>query len=68
MVNVLKFRTLLSFYSQIKCWLFKAERHKKPVRIANREDPDQTASSETVLYGSALLAMAFFEGNYCSKV
>ena len=28
--------------------------HKMHVRIANREDPDQTASSEAVLSGSAL--------------
>ena len=28
--------------------------HKMNVRIANREDPDQTASSEAVLSGSAL--------------
>ena len=35
---------------------------KKLVRIANREDPDQTASSETVWSGSAaaLFVKAFF--------
>ena len=32
---------------------------KKLVRIANREDPDQTASSEAVWSGSALSALAF---------
>ena len=33
------------------------------VRIANREDPDQTASSEAVWSGSALLESAFLAGN-----
>ena len=37
MVNVLKFQTLFLF-------LF----HKMLVRITNREDPDQTVSSEAV--------------------
>ena len=31
-----------------------ADIHKMLVRIANREDPDQTASSEAVWSGSAL--------------
>ena len=31
-----------------KMFVFKAEIHKMLVRIANREDPDQTASSEAV--------------------
>ena len=39
MVNVLKLRTLLSFCSSPGI-------HKMLVEIANREDPDQTASSE----------------------
>ena len=30
------------------------------VRIANREDPDQTASSEAVWSGSALFVSTFF--------
>ena len=38
-VNVLKFQTLFCFCSQIKIWLSGLN-----VRIANREDPDQTAS------------------------
>ena len=42
---VLKFRTLFSFWSQL---------HKMLLRIANREDPDQTDSSEAVRAGSAL--------------
>ena len=32
-------------------------------RIANREDPDQTAFSEAVLSGSALFVLAFFVRN-----
>ena len=47
-VNVLKFQTLFLFCSQIKSWVIKAGIHKMLVRIANREDPDQTASSEAV--------------------
>ena len=42
MVNVLKFRTLTNKT------LIRAGIHKMLVRIANREDPDQTASSEAV--------------------
>ena len=34
--------------------VIKAGIHKMHVRIANREDPDQTASSEAVWSGSAL--------------
>ena len=33
------------------------------VRIANREDPDQTASSEAVLSGSALFVETFLAGD-----
>ena len=44
-VNVLKFQTLFSFFSQIKCWVIKTGNHKMLVRIANRKDLDQTASS-----------------------
>ena len=37
------------FSSQIKCWLsVRAGINKMLVRIANREDSDQTASSEAV--------------------
>ena len=35
--------------------------NKNVVRIANREEPDQTASSETVWSGSALFVQAFFD-------
>ena len=41
MVKVLKFRTLSSFCSKKKVG-FRARIHKMFVRIANREDPDQT--------------------------
>ena len=47
-LNVLKFRTLLSFYSQ-KMLIIRAGTHKTHVRIANREDPDQTADEEAVI-------------------
>ena len=36
------------------------------VRIANRVDPDQTASSEAVYSGSALFVQALLAGNYSS--
>ena len=47
MVNVLKFQTLLFLFSN-KMLVFRAGIHKMLVRIANREDPDQTASEEAV--------------------
>ena len=37
-----------------KILLFRAGIHKMLVRIANREDPEQTASEEAVWSGSAL--------------
>ena len=43
-VNVLKSRTLFPF--PCKMLVFSAGIHKILVRIANRVDPDQTASSE----------------------
>ena len=43
--------------------ILKAGTHKMLVRIANREDPDQTASSEAVCSGSALFVLAFLPGN-----
>ena len=45
-VKILKFRTLFSFCSQML--VIRAGSHKMFFRIANREDPDQTASSEAV--------------------
>ena len=46
MVNVLKLRTPFSILNEML--IFRAGIHKMLVRIANREDPDQTASSEAV--------------------
>ena len=43
--------------------IIRAEILKILIRIANREDPDQTASSEAVWSGSALFVKAFLEGN-----
>ena len=37
--------------------------YKMLLRITNREDPDQTASAEAVLSGSAKCAMVFLEDN-----
>ena len=45
LVNVIKFRTL-SYLD--KMLAFMAGIHKTHVRITNRKDPDQTASSEAV--------------------
>ena len=42
-VNVLKFQMFSN-----KMLVIRAGSHKMVVRIANREDPDQTASSEAV--------------------
>ena len=41
--------------------------HKMLVKVANREDPDQTASSEAVWSGSALFVYDFLPSIYCSK-
>ena len=43
-----------SFYFSTKILVIQNEIHKLLVRIVNREEPDQTASSEAVLSGSAL--------------
>ena len=42
-LNVLKFRTHFFLFSN-KIWVIKTGIHKMLVRMANREDPDQTAS------------------------
>ena len=49
-VNVLKFpiRTPLIFLFLNKLLVYRAGIHKMLVSIANREDPDQTASEEAV--------------------
>ena len=38
------------------------------VRIAHREDPDQTASSEAVWFGSALFCLGLFGGELMLKI
>ena len=53
MVNALKFQTLL-FLISTKILVTRAGIHKILVRLADMEDPDQTASSEAVISGSAL--------------
>ena len=41
-------------------FVFRAEIQRLCVRIANREDPDQTANLEAVWSGSAVFVYAFF--------
>ena len=43
-VNIQKFRTFFHFLFSKKVWVIRAKIHKMLVKIANREDPDQTAS------------------------
>ena len=57
MVNVVKFWTLILFCFQNKV-VIQDENHKMLARIANSEDPDQTASEE-VWSASALFIYAF---------
>ena len=47
-LNVLKLPKLFSFLFSYKMLVIRAEIYIMLVRIANREDPDQTASSEAV--------------------
>ena len=47
--------------------VFKAGIHKRDVRIANREDPDQTASEEAVRSGYELFVYVVLAGNKCLK-
>ena len=49
-------KILYTFYFLFskKMWVIRAGIHKILVRIANREDPDQTASIEAVGSGSVL--------------
>ena len=63
MVNGLKFSITFLFQFSNKILAIRAGIHKMFVRIANREDPDQTASWETVWSGSALFAWTFFVAN-----
>ena len=51
-----------SFCSQTKCWLSGLEFTKcLSLAIANRDDPDQTASSEAVRSASALFVRVFLQ-------
>ena len=61
MVKVLKFGTLFSFFSQ-KMLVIRAGIQKMLVRIVNRDNPDQTASSEAVRSGSVLFVLALLAG------
>ena len=49
-----KILNIFYFCIPIKCFVFRAGIHEILVRIANEEDPDQTASTEAVWSGSAL--------------
>ena len=62
-VNVLKFQTLFSFCSQIKCLISGLELSKMLPRLANRRDPDQ-AASEAAWSGSILFVSTFLACNY----
>ena len=44
--------------------VFRAGTQKIVVRIANREDPELTASTEPAWSGSALFVYAFLAGNF----
>ena len=56
-VPILKFRTF-SFLNSIKMLVFRAEINKMLVRIAYREDPDQTASD---------LGLRFLSGQFLTE-
>ena len=62
MVNVLKFNTFLFLLSNTS-FVTRAGSRKNPCQNANREDANQTASSEAVWFGSALFVQAFLVGN-----
>ena len=51
--------SLLKYNGDNQVWILK----KMLFRIANREDPDQTASSEAVWSGYLLFVKAFLAGN-----
>ena len=61
MVNVLKFPTLFFFLFSNKMLVIKAGTHKMVVKIVNREDPDQTASSEVCFLGMPCLSRLFWQ-------
>ena len=53
-VTVLKFQMFFFFTDLNKMLVIRTGIHQMLVRIGNREDPDQTASSEAVRSGSAV--------------
>ena len=54
-----KISNIWLFLFSNKMLVFRAGIHKMVVRIANREDPEQTASSVAVCSGSALFVLVF---------
>ena len=46
-----------------KMLIIRDRTHKMLVKIANKEDPDQTASSEAICSGYALFVLAFFKNS-----
>ena len=58
--NCSKISNTFLFLFSNKMLVFRAGIHIMLLRIANREDPDQTALSEAVWSGSALFVYAFF--------
>ena len=61
MVNVHKIWNTFIFMSLNEILFIRAGIHKMLFRLANREDPDQTDSSEAVWSGSALLSRPFWQ-------
>ena len=59
--------TFLVLYSN-KMLINRAKIQKIFLRIANREDPDQTASEEAVWSGSALFVQAFLASNLVFEI
>ena len=62
-VNALKFQTLFTFSSK-KVWVIRALIHKRVVRIAKWEDPDQAASA---LFVWAILVFEILEHLPCTN-
>ena len=63
-----KISNTVPFLFSHKMLVFRVGIYKMLVRIKNRDDPDQTASSEAVWSGSALFFQAFLAGNLLSKL
>ena len=64
MVNILKFEHI-SFFALNNILVIRVGIHKMLVRTTNREDSDQTASSDLCL---RCLSMSFFTGKYWNMV